>query len=67
MALYRFNAVLDEEKSVHIVVSAEAESEAFHLAEKEIERSFLKMPEIHEIMLLEKKLSTKGGFVLQEI
>ena len=66
MDLYRFEAVL-ENSIVPIVVVAESEEKAFKMAEIELEKHFLPLPEVKEIALFEKKKIRKGGaFVIHE-
>ena len=66
MDLYRFEAVL-ENSIVPIVVVAESEEKAFNMAEIELEKHFLPLPEVKEISLFEKKKIRKGGaFVIHE-
>ncbi len=62
MDLYRFEAVLVN-SIVPIVVVAESEEQAFKMAEIELEKHFLPLPEVKEIALFEKKEdSKKCGF-----
>ncbi|WP_249709259.1 DUF3906 family protein [Bacillus cereus] len=66
MDLYRFEAVL-ENSIVPIVVVAESEEKAFKMAEIELEKHFLPLPEIKEIALFEKKKIRKSAaFVIHE-
>ncbi|MFA2691205.1 DUF3906 family protein [Bacillus mycoides] len=66
MDLYRFEAVLVN-SIVPIVVVAESEEQAFKLAEIELEKHFLPLPEVKEISLFEKKKIRKGAaFVIHE-
>ncbi|HDX9622128.1 TPA: DUF3906 family protein [Bacillus anthracis] len=66
MDLYRFEAVL-ENSIVPIVVVAQSEEQAFKLAEIELEKHFLPLPEVKEISLFEKKKIRKGAaFVIHE-
>ena len=66
MDLYRFEAVL-ENSIVPIVVVAESEEKAFKMAEIELEKHFLPLPEVKEISLFEKKKIRKGAaFVIHE-
>ncbi|MCU4713204.1 DUF3906 family protein [Bacillus cereus] len=66
MDLYRFEAVLVSD-IVPIVVVAQSEEQAFKLAEIELEKHFLPLPEIKEISLFEKKKIRKGAaFVIHE-
>lgn len=64
MNIYRLEAIIDN-KVVHIVVAAMDEEAAFKQAEIEIERQYLKIPEVKELTLYEKRKINKGaGFVL---
>ncbi|AAT62703.1 DUF3906 family protein [Bacillus paranthracis] len=66
MDLYRFEAVL-ENSIVPIVVVAESEEKAFKMAEIELEKHFLPLPEVKEIALFEKKKIRKSAaFVIHE-
>ncbi|ACK97461.1 MULTISPECIES: DUF3906 family protein [Bacillus] len=66
MDLYRFEAVLVSD-IVPIVVVAQSEEQAFKLAEIELEKHFLPLPEVKEISLFEKKKIRKGAaFVIHE-
>ncbi|PEA89204.1 DUF3906 family protein [Bacillus thuringiensis] len=66
MDLYRFEAVLVSD-IVPIVVVAQSEEQAFKLAEIELEKHFLPLPEVKEISLFEKKKIRKGAaFVVHE-
>ncbi|MES5943041.1 MULTISPECIES: DUF3906 family protein [unclassified Bacillus cereus group] len=66
MDLYRFEAVLVN-SIVPIVVVAQSEEQAFNLAEIELEKHFLPLPEVKEISLFEKKKIRKGAaFVIHE-
>ncbi|WP_096440071.1 DUF3906 family protein [Alteribacter populi] len=66
MKLYRFEALINKEENVHIVVAADGEAAAFHAAEVELERDYLKTPLIEELSLIEtKKIGRKAVFVLK--
>ena len=66
MELYRFEAVLAN-NIVPIVVVAQSEEQAFKLAEIELEKHFLPLPEVKELSLFEKKKIRKGAaFVVHE-
>ncbi|MGH0429941.1 DUF3906 family protein [Bacillus hominis] len=66
MDLYRFEAVLAN-SVVPIVVVAQSEEQAFKLAEIELEKHFLPLPEVKELSLYEKKKIRKGAaFVIHE-
>ncbi|MDM5192776.1 DUF3906 family protein [Bacillus hominis] len=66
MDLYRFEAALAN-TIVPIVVVAQSEEQAFKLAEIELEKHFLPLPEVKEISLFEKKKIRKGAaFVIHE-
>ncbi|HHQ1471305.1 TPA: DUF3906 family protein [Bacillus anthracis] len=65
MDLYRFEAVLVS--SIVPIVVAESEEQAFKMAEIELEKHFLPLPEVKEIALFEKKKIRKSAaFVIHE-
>lgn len=67
MDLYRFEAVLENSIVPIVVVVAESEEKAFKMAEIELEKHFLPLPEVKEIALFEKKKIRKGAaFVIHE-
>lgn len=63
MDLYRFEAVLVN-SIVPIVVVAESEEQAFKMAEIELEKHFLPLPEVKEIALFEKRRFEKARLLL---
>ncbi|RLQ95885.1 DUF3906 family protein [Falsibacillus albus] len=64
MDLYRFEVTTDNE-IIDVVIAASTDQQAFELVEVELEKYFLKMPEINDITLYEKKKIRRGnGFVL---
>ena len=66
MNIYRLEAII-ENRVVHIVVVSEDEEAAFKQAEIEIERQYLKIPEVKELSLYEKrKINSGAGFVLSK-
>ncbi|PTX63241.1 uncharacterized protein DUF3906 [Melghirimyces profundicolus] len=66
MYLYRFEVLLKEE-AVPVVVVAGDDDQAFCLVDTELEKTYLKMPEVEDVTLYEKKRIQKGGgFVLRE-
>ncbi|AIM05333.1 TPA: DUF3906 family protein [Bacillus anthracis] len=68
MDLYRFEAVLENSiVPIVVVVVAESEEKAFKMAEIELEKHFLPLPEVKEIALFEKKKIRKSAaFVIHE-
>lgn len=68
MDLYRFEAVLVSSiVPIVVVVVAESEEQAFKMAEIELEKHFLPLPEVKEIALFEKKKIRKSAaFVIHE-
>ncbi len=60
MKLYHFTVLVDN-KELPVIVAAENDEQAFKRAEIEVEKSFLKFPEIKEVVLLERKKITSGG------
>ncbi|AIE58979.1 DUF3906 family protein [Bacillus methanolicus] len=68
MNLYRFEVTLKGNEVIHVVIAAENDEDAFRLVDVEIEKHFLKLPEIQDISLYEKKKIRKGnGFVLSRL
>lgn len=61
MNLYNFTVTLSSDKRYPVVVCAESDEKAFTLVEIEIEKEFLKLPEIKEIVLTERKKVTPKG------
>jgi hypothetical protein len=79
MNIYRFEVTITgfrtvvgieerpQTKSVALVIAAKDDESAFIQAEIEVERHYLKLPTIREVVLLEKKKVGKGGgYVLDE-
>ena len=63
MFLFRFHVRLSDE-NVTVIVVAKDEEKAFTTAEIEVEKHYLKLPQIEEVILVEKKpIYTSGGFV----
>lgn len=60
MNLYHFKVLIGQEE-ITVIVVAESDDQAFKRAEIEVEASFLKLPEIKEIVLLERKKVTNKG------
>lgn len=66
MYLYRFEVSLKSEV-IPVVIAASTDEQAFQLVDVELEKYFLKQPDIEEISLYEKKKVRNGnGFVLYE-
>ncbi|MFE5429907.1 DUF3906 family protein [Peribacillus simplex] len=66
MNLYRFEVTI-KEKQIHVIIVADSDEKAFELVDIELEKHFLKMPEVDDISLYEKKKIKNGaGFVLSE-
>ncbi|WP_026674971.1 DUF3906 family protein [Alkalihalobacterium bogoriense] len=64
MYLFKMEVVLDI-GNVVVIVSAKDDESAFSLAEIEIEQHYLKLPDIKELSIVEKKPVRKGtGFVI---
>jgi len=64
MNLYRF-LVRSKEKLIPVIIAAENEEKAFLQVEVELEKHYLKLPEIEDITLYEKKKIRKSqGFVI---
>ncbi|SDW96894.1 Protein of unknown function [Marininema mesophilum] len=65
MQLYRFEAVIEGEV-IHIIIAAQDDNEAFRLVDVELEKHYLRMPEIEDLSLYEKRRIQKGGgYVIQ--
>ncbi|MGE7592102.1 DUF3906 family protein [Peribacillus frigoritolerans] len=66
MNLYRFEVTI-KEKPIHVIIVADSDEKAFELVEIELEKHYLKMPEVDDISLYEKrKIKNGAGFVLSE-
>jgi hypothetical protein len=66
MYLYRFEVSLKSEV-IPVVIAASTDEQAFQLVDVELEKYFLKEPNVEEISLYEKKKIRSGnGFVLYE-
>ena len=64
MNLYRFEGRINDEV-VHVIVAAQTEELAFKQADIELERHFIKIPEVNDVTLYEKKIiKNAAGFVL---
>ncbi|WP_017728241.1 DUF3906 family protein [Halalkalibacterium ligniniphilum] len=67
MFLYRFE-VNSDQGILQVVVVAKDEDTAFQTVEIEVESSYMKLPIIHDITLLEKKPVRKAAaFVLTNV
>ncbi|MGE7878927.1 DUF3906 family protein [Peribacillus muralis] len=66
MNLYRFEVTIDDDP-VHVVIVADSDEKAFQLVDVGLEKHFLKMPDVDDISLYEKKkLKNGAGFVLSQ-
>jgi hypothetical protein len=66
MNLYRFEVTI-KEKPIHVIIVADSDEKAFDLVDNELEKHYLKMPEVDDISLYEKrKIKNGAGFVLSE-
>ncbi len=66
MYLYRFE-VISKSTVIPVVIAASTDDQAFQLVDIELQKYFLKQPEVDEISLYEKKrIRTGNGFVLYE-
>ncbi|PJN89811.1 DUF3906 family protein [Bacillus sp. mrc49] len=64
MNLYRFEVTIAEVPT-HVIIVADSDEKAFQLVDVELEKHFLKMPDVEDISLYEKKQLTNGaGFIL---
>lgn len=67
MRLYKFEAQINGDHAVGIVVAAESETAAFDTAETELEKAYLKTPLIEELSLTDTRIIRKNaGFVIGE-
>lgn len=68
MNVYRMEVTIIQDmiqKVINVVIAAQDDQSAFRLAEIEVEKTYLKLPEVEEMAILEKKKIGKGGgFVL---
>ncbi|WP_257348476.1 DUF3906 family protein [Pseudalkalibacillus decolorationis] len=66
MDLYRFE-VTTKTDVIHVIIAAKNDESAFRLVEVELEKYFLKLPDVEDISLYEKKKIRNGnGFVIHE-
>ncbi|MGE7184423.1 DUF3906 family protein [Peribacillus sp. NPDC006672] len=66
MNLYRFEVTIKEEP-IHVIIVADSDEKAFQLVDIELEKHYLKMPEVDDISLYEKrKINNGAGFVLSK-
>ncbi|MDP9740960.1 UNVERIFIED_ORG: hypothetical protein QFZ59_002790 [Bacillus sp. B2I3] len=66
MNLYRFEVTI-KKKPIHVIIVADSDEKAFDLVDIELEKHYLKMPEVDDISLYEKrKIKNGAGFVLSE-
>ncbi|UYY96556.1 DUF3906 family protein [Peribacillus frigoritolerans] len=66
MNLYRFEVTI-KAKPIHVIIVADSDEKAFDLVDIELEKHYLKMPEVDDISLYEKrKIKNGAGFVLSE-
>ncbi|MCZ0874994.1 DUF3906 family protein [Peribacillus sp. AS_2] len=66
MNLYRFEVTI-KERPIHVIIVADSDEKAFDLVDIELEKHYLKMPEVVDISLYEKrKIKNGAGFVLSE-
>jgi hypothetical protein len=64
MNLYRFE-VTTKDHVIYVIIAAKDDEQAFRLVEIELEKHFLKIPDIIDISLFEKKKIGRGnGFVV---
>jgi hypothetical protein len=62
--LYRFEVTAYDD-TIYVVIAAKDDEQAFRLVEVELEKHFLKVPDIIDISLHEKKpIRHGGGFVI---
>nr|WP_275580450.1 DUF3906 family protein [Metabacillus iocasae] len=62
--MYRFEVTISDQ-IMHVIIVANSDEHAFELVDVELEKHFLKMPDVKETVLYEKKRIRGGtGFVL---
>lgn len=65
MYLYKLEFQIGE-KTVHVIVAADSDEQAFKYADAELEKHFITMPNIAEAAIVEKKSVRKGtGYVIE--
>ncbi|EHL79121.1 MULTISPECIES: DUF3906 family protein [Bacillus] len=65
MTLYRFEVITEDQQMIPVIIAADNDERAFELVEIELEKFYLTLPPIEEIVLYEKKkLRNDGGFVI---
>lgn len=65
MFLYKLEIQLSDRKAV-LVVLADSDESAFGYAEGHLVRHFVKLPEVRELVIVEKKRVEKGsGYVVE--
>jgi hypothetical protein len=65
LKLYRFEALINSSENVSIIVVASDELSAFEAAELELEKTYLKLPIIEELSLIDTRaIRKKAGFVI---
>lgn len=65
MTLYRFEAIV-EGKEVALVIAAQSEEEAFRFADIELEKHFLKVPQVDDLSMNElKKIRNGVSYVIE--
>lgn len=64
MYLYKMEVEL-RDRTIHLVLLAERDEEAFDQIEELLARFYVKVPEVVEAAIIEKKRATKGaGYVM---
>jgi hypothetical protein len=65
MTLYRFEVITEDRQIIPVIIAAENNEQAFELVEMELEKFYLTLPPIEQIVLYEKKkVKNGGGFVI---
>jgi hypothetical protein len=65
MFLYKLEVQLSDRKAV-LIILAESDESAFGYAEGHLVRHFVKLPEVRELVIVEKKRVEKGsGYVVE--
>lgn len=55
MTLYRFEVITEDQQMIPVIIAADNDERAFELVEIELEKFYLTLPPIEEIVLYEKR------------
>jgi len=66
MNIYRIMVVTDQGQA-HVIVVASNDEAAFRIAQIEVEKHYIKLPVIKDLVMYErKKIGNGGGYVIDE-